>query len=166
MYVAKIAAKAAFFMSEKKANIAIIGIGNSIRRDDAVGIVVAKRLAEKLDRDFFEETSVDISLLDLFDRYDKLVLIDSIKSGGPVGSLFEVELKNLPEKKLASAHSRNLLSLIGLARNIGIELDTRLRFFVIEVFYNNEFDENISPELFEKIPSIEKEILEKIEKPQ
>jgi len=145
-------------MNETKQNIVIVGIGNEIRCDDAIGIVVGKRLADSLACDFIEETSVDLSLIDLFEKYEKVILIDSVKTGGKVGTLYEIPIADLPGKKAISAHSRDFHSLIYIAKNNGVAVESRVLFFAIEIFKNNEFGENLSPDLASQIPVIEEEI--------
>ncbi|CAM4421566.1 hydrogenase maturation protease [Zobellia nedashkovskayae] len=74
---------------------AIMGFGNPVRSDDAVGIYVIEQLRKKLG------TSEDISIFDMgtaafevlfgLKGHDKIILVDAVlNSNEPVGTLFKV----------------------------------------------------------------------------
>lgn len=83
--------------------LTVIGCGNLIRGDDGVGVVVARRLIEFLQR----HTPPDVAVFDAgTDGLDvmyrargakKLVLVDASRSGSQPGAVFEV-----PGETLAS----------------------------------------------------------------
>ncbi|RKZ29657.1 hypothetical protein DRQ36_07955 [bacterium] len=133
-------------MQFKTLNIAIIGIGNTIRMDDAAGIIIGKRIAEILETDFFEETTVDPGLLDLIDKYELVVLVDSIKTGRNLpGTLFEFSVETLGKPQTGfGPHRRNLPAVIELARNAGIDVDRKLKIYAIEILENSQFGENLT----------------------
>ena len=61
----------------------ILGIGNPILRDDGVGIRIAQKLREENpELEVIETSEVGISLLKLVVGYDKLIIVDSTKTGG------------------------------------------------------------------------------------
>jgi hydrogenase maturation protease len=59
----------------------ILGLGNPILTDDAVGIKIAQKLQEENPKlEVIETSEAGIALLDLITGYDKLIIIDSIKN--------------------------------------------------------------------------------------
>jgi hydrogenase maturation protease len=59
----------------------ILGLGNPILTDNAVGIKIAQKLKEESSKlEVIETSEAGIALLDLIMGYDKLIIIDSIKN--------------------------------------------------------------------------------------
>ena len=62
-------------------NTLILGIGNLILTDDGVGIKIAQRLKEERpELEVVETGEAGLTLLDLITGYDRLIIIDSIKT--------------------------------------------------------------------------------------
>ena len=62
-------------------NTLVLGIGSPILSDDAVGLKIAQKLGEQKPGVEVEQTNeAAIALLDLITGYEKLIIIDSIKS--------------------------------------------------------------------------------------
>ena len=62
----------------------IVGLGNPILSDDAVGIVVARRVYESLNPhanvDFIEAGVGGFKLVEMLDGYDKAVMVDAMQT--------------------------------------------------------------------------------------
>ena len=73
-------------------NTLVLGIGNPILTDDGVGIKIAQKLKEEKARlEVIMTSEAGIALLDLVAGYDKLVIIDSIKTEkGKPGDLYKL----------------------------------------------------------------------------
>ncbi|MDV3244104.1 MAG: hydrogenase maturation protease [Nitrososphaerales archaeon] len=114
--------------------ILVAGMGNVLRGDDGFGVEVAKKLAEeKLPEgvDVMEAGIAGISLVQkLFDVYDVLVILDTMKRGGSPGSIYVVEpeipkvgLDTLDMKLvnyLADAHYVEPSKVLTLAKGLGV----------------------------------------------
>ncbi|MBH0194702.1 MAG: hydrogenase maturation protease [Nitrospira sp.] len=74
--------------------IRIIGIGNLFRGDDAVGLLAARRLRQRLDSsvEVLEAEGDGLALLDLMEGADQVMLIDAVKSGGHPGTTVRLDL--------------------------------------------------------------------------
>jgi len=144
----------------------IVGVGNPIRGDDAIGIVVAHKVAEMLGSPFVERTSVDLDLLELIGENDKVVLIDSIKKQDlPLGSIVEILLCDIASAKISCGlHRRNLQTVLEIARKFGHDVDAKVRIFAISIYENDIFREGLSDELITLSGEIAKKIVEAIEK--
>lgn len=106
------------------AAIRIIGIGNLFRGDDAVGLLAARRLRERLDFsvEVLEAEGDGLALLDLMEGADQVMLIDAVKSGGHPGTTVRLDLsKESRWGKLVpcSTHAIGIAEAIDLARTLG-----------------------------------------------
>ena len=74
---------------------AIMGFGNPVRSDDALGIYVIERLREKLppteDISIFDMGTAAFEVLFGLKGHDRIILVDAVlNSNEPVGTLFKV----------------------------------------------------------------------------
>lgn len=94
----------------------MIGVGNALRGDDAAGLVVAERLGG------ITHEGEGTALLDLWEGCDAVVLIDTMRSGAPPGTIrrFDASSDPLPaELSRASTHAIGVAEAIELARSLG-----------------------------------------------
>jgi len=122
--------------------IRIIGIGNLLAGDDAIGIHVAQQL--KSDNlkgiDILEVSQGGVGLLDLMDGAETVILIDAIKSGKPPGTIHCLEspggmdqISNLASFSLTpSTHAIGLHEVLVLGQTLG-RLPPTLMLYGIEL---------------------------------
>ena len=94
----------------------LIGVGNALRGDDAAGLLVARRLGG------ITHEGEGTALLDLWDGCDAVVLVDTMRSGAPPGTIrrFDTTTEPLPaESRFASTHAIGVAEAIELARILG-----------------------------------------------
>ena len=114
----------------------IIGLGNEYRRDDAVGLVVARRLRQAAPKSVrvLEETGEGASLLESWQDADAVILIDAVQSGAAPGTLHRLDAHAQPMAKeffRFSTHAFGLAEAVELARALG-RLPPRLIVYGIE----------------------------------
>ena len=107
--------------------IGVIGIGNPLRKDDGIGIVLLEKLVEIKDDlpddiEYIDGGTGGMNLLHLFARFDIVVFIDAVNFGGKVAeSKFfnseEVISKNIQIK--ISTHGSDILKIIQLSKELG-----------------------------------------------
>jgi hydrogenase maturation protease len=114
-------------MSTDKGRAVVIGLGSEYRRDDAIGVIVARRVVAT------SPSTVDLGPigepLELLNRWDGAtiaVVIDAMRSGSPPGTL---NVLNLDEDDAAaridasdgwaSTHGLNVLEVYRLAQVLG-----------------------------------------------
>ncbi len=144
-------------------NTLVLGIGNPILTDDGVGIKIAQKLKEGNPELEVEETSeAGIALLELVAGYDKLIIIDSIKTEqGKPGELYKFELEDLKSSSyFSSSHGIDIPTAIELGRKIGYMMPKCIRLYAVEIKDNSTFGEGCTAEIEERIPSIAKQIIE------
>ncbi len=100
----------------------VIGIGNQLRGDDAAGLLVARRLAAGRLPDRVRVSAHDgeaIGLLDLWEGAGAAVLIDTVRSGAPAGTIHRIDASAdaLPATiRRASSHTIDAGEVIELGR--------------------------------------------------
>ena len=145
----------------------VLGVGNSILSDDAVGLVVARRLEERFggreDADFGFNEEAGFTLLEESLGYDRLVVVDSILTGSPPGTVHRLDLSDLGRSIHSnSPHGMNLATVIALGRSQGMDVPKDVRIFAIEVIDTLTFGEQLTPELGARVESIVREIGEEV----
>lgn len=118
-----------------KNKIAIIGLGNPLRRDDGIGIVILeeiKKIHRKSNIDFLDYGTCSIDLINVLKNYNTILIIDAINVGAihacpprresPLLSIFELKdidyyIKETP----ISTHEINLSGLFELIKTFNIK---------------------------------------------
>ena len=145
-------------MSKK---VALIGIGNTLRRDDGIGIIVLESLLKfykKEGIDYFNFGGTSFDLLHRLEAYDVVLLIDGINASLAVGELKISELKDIEYKldnSVTSTHELNLKSIFEFSKKLGIK--TRIYVAGIQVG-DTSFGEGLSETLEKKKEDIIKKI--------
>jgi len=147
--------------------IAIIGIGNTLRRDDGIGIIILEsllKLYKRQDIDYFNFGSASFDLLHRIKNYHSVLLIDGINAGFHPAELKISELKNIDYKldnSLISTHELNLKSIFEFSKKLDIKTKIYLAGIQIE---DTSFKEGLSETLEQKKDDILKEIVKFIDK--
>ena len=107
--------------------IGVIGIGNPLRKDDGIGIVLLEKLVEIKDDlpddiEYIDGGTGGMNLLHLFARFVIVVFIDAVNFGGEIAeSKFfnseDVISKNIQIK--ISTHGSDILKIIQLSKKLG-----------------------------------------------
>jgi len=102
----------------------IIGLGNEYRRDDAVGLVVARRVREAAPESVrvLEESGEGAGLMESWQDADAVILIDAVHSGAKPGTLHRLDAHAQPIAKKFfrfSTHAFGLAEAVELARALG-----------------------------------------------
>jgi hydrogenase maturation protease len=139
----------------------VLGLGNPILSDDAVGIRIAQGL-EGLAQDTVGTSEAGLSLLDYAVGYDRLVIIDSIMTGkGKPGELYKLELEDLkPGLNRYSSHGVDIATALKLGESLGYPMPRQVTIYAVEIQDNTTFGERCTPEVEERIPSIVRQIAE------
>ena len=144
-------------------NTLILGIGNPILTDDGVGIKIARKIKEgNPELEVIETSEAGIALLDLITGYDKLVIIDSIKTGQEKpGEVYKLRLEDLkPTVDSASSHGVDIATAFELGRGLGYRMPKYVSLYAVEIKDNTTFGEDCTEEVEERIPFIISQIIE------
>ena len=100
----------------------VIGAGNELRRDDAAGLEVARRLAVVAGVEVREARGDMTSLADLWDAANRVVVVDAARSGAPPGSVHRFDATSDPLPAAfgrGSTHALGVADAVELARALG-----------------------------------------------
>ena len=138
-------------------NTLILGVGNPILTDDGVGIRIAEKIKEeRFGLEVVETSEAGIALLDLMAGYNKLIIIDSIKTEkGRVGELYKLELEDLkPSGDFSSSHGIGIATAFKLGQRLGYSMPKFVSIYAVAVKDNTTFAEECTKEIRERIPFI------------
>ncbi len=131
-------------------------MGNPYLSDDAVGIRLVRdfkiRLGSVRQLEVIEECSVGgLNLLDLLEGFERLIVVDSIKTiGGIPGRWYRFTAERLRETmNLNNIHDVNFATALELGRRMGMALpaDRDNHIFAVEILDNLTFGEQLTHEL-------------------
>jgi hydrogenase maturation protease len=144
----------------------LLGLGNTILRDDAVGVIVARAVYDALIRAdvagqvaFCEASCAGWNLIDLLAGYERVVVIDAIQTGqGPPGECFKVEIEE-QSLHFQFSHGIGLAEAVALLKADGRKAPETITVYGIEVIQPYAFGEGLNSAVQEKIPSIVEQII-------
>lgn len=116
--------------TDKPVDVAVIGLGQELRADDAVGLEVLRRWQQQYPQTAASPSlRVEISplpglqLLDLFEGADAVVLVDALQSGRPPGTILHLDHDALAAfQGSPSAHGWGVAETLALAEQLGVVL--------------------------------------------
>ena len=137
----------------------ILGIGNTIRGDDGIGVYVAQELKKRVARKDFDvmiTQEAGLAWLDILTGYARAVIIDSIKTdNGTIGEVYRISGDGqAPANNLYSFHQSGLATLLALGRKIGLSLPKDIIIYAIEIKCDNIFSDSLSSKIKTSMPDI------------
>jgi hydrogenase maturation protease len=119
----------------------IIGLGNSILRDDGVGIHAAREIGRRLASagldstvDIVETEVAGFALMELITGWKRVILLDCIQFDGvEPGAVVRMDPADLHTSlRLRSVHDIDLPTVIDLGRRLGLAMPDRLVIFGVQ----------------------------------
>ena len=125
-------------MTMPPASILVLGLGNDILGDDAVGLHVARavgaRVASVADCSVRETTEMGLALLDEIVGCEHLLLVDAIETGSAQpGHVHEFGLEALGGHRIATPHFVGIAETLAVGRMLGLTMPRTTHIFAIEV---------------------------------
>ncbi|MGO9268745.1 MAG: hydrogenase maturation protease [Terriglobia bacterium] len=148
--------------------ILVIGIGNEYRGDDAVGLIVTRRLAERRDLTFtlLEHNGDGAVLMEAWQGAETVIAVDAVNSGAEPGTTHRLDasrqsLTDLtalpPEAWRGSTHAFSLVQAVELSRTLH---QLPLHFVVYGIEGRNfEAGTGLSLEVAKAVPKVAESIL-------
>ena len=135
----------------------ILGLGNSLRGDDGIGLYVATALKET----FEDQAAVGcteemgLALLDFLFGYDKAIIIDSLCTQNKnIGRVHRLSLADFPSHSQRSNHFMGLPEVAALANRLHIPFPHSVHILGIEVADPYQINTALSPSLQRRVPAI------------
>lgn len=141
----------------------ILGLGNEILTDDAIGPKLAYRLEKEpalKNCDFLTAAVGGLEVVEMIIGYEKVILIDAIRTGkAEPGTVFFLTPDNFRETlHLSSFHDVSFLTGLKMASRLGQELPCRIHIVAIEIVEDLVFSDQFSPEIESIYDSIYREV--------
>ena len=142
--------------------VVVVGLGNEILGDDAIGILVARELEAR--HRGGEVTVVESSwggmrFLDLLAGYDAAIIVDAIQWRGPAGTIHRLSPEQaIPTVRATSFHDIPLGHALRLGGMLGIPMPSRVVFLAIEVTDTSTVGTRVHPAVAAAIPSAVAEV--------
>jgi len=142
----------------------ILGLGNPILRDDAVGMVVARAVHATVaspDVALVEAAVAGLEALDIIAGYDRVIVIDAIQTAaGAPGDLHRLSPDDLSTSThLTTPHDVDFSLALELGRHWGRPLPAEITIYAVEVADPYTFAEELSPEVAARVPEIVRTIV-------
>lgn len=145
----------------------VIGIGNPILSDDAVGLEVARQLRAQL------PTGSGISVLELYcgglqlmeamAGYDRAVVVDAFEPGSRPGTVLSLGVSDLgAARNTCTTHDGSLKDALELGRMAGVRLPGQVRLFAIEARDVSTFREGLTTEVAAAVPLLTAQIMREL----
>ena len=142
----------------------VLGLGNDILSDDAVGLNVAREIRPHLSGsegiEVQETSEMGLALLDYIVGFEDLILVDAVRTEqAPPGFLHEwdgLRLKTLP---LVSPHFLGVGEILALGGRLGLAVPSQVKIFAVEVKDPFTVAERMTPPLRRALRSIARRVL-------
>lgn len=147
----------------------VIGVGNSLRHDDAAGLELAQLVGERLAHPLCAVAAHEGDTLGLLERFDgagAAVIVDATHSGAPAGTVTRMDASAAPLPaelpSSASTHAMGLAEAIELARALD-RLPARVIVYGIE---GARFDagEGLSQPVHDALPELTQRVAKEAER--
>jgi hydrogenase maturation protease len=147
----------------------VLGLGNPLLGDDAVGLKVAALVRERLDGtpgiDVAQEEAGGLRLMERMTGYDRAVLVDAAVTGGTPGEIRRLGPDDLPTQRTAAAHGIDLPRALALGRQLGYAMPSEVRIVAVEAESVLEFREEMTPAVAAAVEPAVAAVLEELAAP-
>lgn len=142
-----------------KPKVLLLGLGNDILTDDAVGLEVVHRLRDQFAGhpaiEVRETTEMGLALLDFITGYSAVLIVDSIQTGRAApGTLHELDAGGLQQLTGRTPHFVGVSETLALGRQLGLAMPEQVKIFAIEVEDPFTLGTALSPALQAALPPI------------
>ena len=139
--------------------ILLLGLGNDILTDDAVGLYVVHELQRELGDhpaiDIRETTEMGLALLDYIVGYRAVVIVDSIQTGKAApGVLYELDAAALTQLTGRTPHFLGVSETLALGRQLGLAMPEQVSILAIEVADPFTLGTTLTPALQTALPGV------------
>jgi len=146
-------------VSVQAPRLLLLGLGNDILTDDAVGLHVVHELQRELAGnpaiDCRETTEMGLALLDFITGYRAVAIVDSIQTGKEApGFLHELDAPALNQLTGRTPHFVGVSETLALGKQLGLPMPEQVRIYAIEVADPFTLGTTLTPALQAALPGI------------
>ena len=114
----------------------VLGLGNELAGDDAVGVLAARAVREDLAdaADVVESSASGMALIEVLAGYERAVVVDAIMTGKSApGTITDMGMDEVGRVVAPSVHQAGLPELAAVAERLGLGFPSRTRVLAVEV---------------------------------
>jgi len=152
-------------------NTLVLGMGNTILRDDGIGIYVVREAAKRFRQEnvgFSEASLGGLRILDVIAGYQRVVMVDAIQTrNGQPGEIHHLSPQDLKLSLHAgSSHDISLPGALALGRALGLTLPDDENFVIIAIEVEDPFTfgEGCTPAVEKAVPRAVDAVLAEVKK--
>ncbi len=150
----------------KANNILILGIGNYLMADEGIGVHLARQMELELlptGVDVLDGGTGGFHLLEYFEKYDHIILVDATLDGNQPGSIRLIQPKFASDFPPAmSTHDIGLKDLVGALQLL--DKMPRIDLFVVSIETIQQQGIELTPALQEIMPRLKQQVCQLAEK--
>jgi hydrogenase maturation protease len=139
--------------------VLVFGVGNLLRSDDGVGLHVIEALRKEEIKDKIDliEALSGLDILDAIKGYDRIILVDAIKTGGEPGTIYKLSLEDIQDKHTNHSFSTHLNMDLQTMLELGNRLfpgkiPKDIRIIAVEVEDVTTISDRCTPKVRKAIP--------------
>ncbi len=145
----------------------VIGVGNPVIADDALGLEVArclqKQLAGQSGVAVAEVYNGGLELMEAMAGYDRAFVVDAIVAGQTPGTIYRLGVEEVSvTRNTSTTHSGSLSAALELGRLTGVKLPMQVRIWAVEAGDVTTFCERLTPEVARAVPIVAAEIMSEL----
>lgn len=148
----------------------VIGVGNPVIADDALGLAAARRVRRQLGGRsgvaVAQVYSGGMELMEAMAGYDRAFVVDAIVSGGRPGTIYRLGVEQLAAtRNSCTTHNGSLAAALELGRLSGLKLPSKVQIWAVEADDVSTFREGLTPDVEAALPVVAREILSELFSP-
>ena len=149
----------------------ILGLGNSILRDDGIGPKLIQELQGKISDPevVVQETNLSgLSLIEIISGFSYVIVIDAVQSGGKPGQIYWLTPADIGGQGDYAYlhHNMGLLKMLELGKSLTLPMPEEMSILAIEAEDVSTFGEYLTPEVEKAIPAAIELVFNEISKRQ
>lgn len=150
-------------------SVLLLGLGNDILCDDAIGLRVAREVRQRLtnspDVEVRESEEMGLALLDFLVGYREVVIVDAAETGqAEPGFVHRLEVSDLRRLRAGAPHSLGLGEALDLGRALGMDVPQRVSILAVEVEEPRRLTTQLTARLESAFPQIVARVLQEMSK--
>jgi hydrogenase maturation protease len=145
--------------TDNASKILVLGLGNDILTDDAVGLLLVRQLRDEYAGDerldVCETQEMGLALLDFLSGYREVVLVDAIQTGRvPPGTVHELDAAGLKNLIGGTPHFLGVGETLALGKQLDLPMPARVRIFAVEVADAHTLGTELTPAVAAAVPAL------------
>jgi len=145
----------------------VIGVGNPVIADDAVGIETVRHLRQHLAAQsgisIVEIYNGGLELMEAMIGFDRAFVVDAMVAGHKPGTIHRLGVDQLAaSRNTSTTHNGSLSAALELGRATGVKLPSDVRIWAVEAGDVSTFCEQLTPEVRAAVPVVAGEILQEL----